>query len=191
MLSTHFLDAHLMNGPVQSVSPGGGSAAVQTSPASPFQAVLERLMTVPDPFDLEWLTQERQVEGSQLLTLNPYVNIKAVMAAHPEQQVFYAEGAIRIQEARAQSVLPPVPQGPPPPVVHEASVPALRDNEPFRQVVAATAVSSLAMGTGLKARAEVTHPEHLHALLQRVVATPVSKVNRAYDVRNDHTFWDK
>lgn len=191
MLSTHFLDAHQVNGQMNPVSPVGGWISSQRAPASPFQVVLERLMTQPDPLALEERTRERQVEGSQLLSLNPYVNIKAVMAAHPEQHVFYADGAIRIQAARSQSVLPPVPQVSEPQVMHEAVVPALRDNQPFRQVVAATAVSALAMGTGLKARAEVTHPEHLHGLLQRALATPVSKVNRAYDVRNDHTFGDK
>lgn len=191
MLSTHFLDAHQVIDLRNGAFSVGGLFSAQTAPASPFQAVLDRLMTMPEAFDFEAQTRERQVTDAQLLTLNPYVNIKAVMAAHPEQEVFYADGAIRIQEARTQSVLPPVPQLAPPQVVHEARVPALRDNQPFRQVVAATAVSALAMGTGMQTRAEVRQPEHLHALLQRAMATPVGKLNRAYGVRNDHTFWDK
>lgn len=202
MLSSHFLDAHhvpeTMQGqlnsqvsPVTSGRPAGGfSAAI--APPSPFQAVLDRLMSMPDPSD-SFERERRQVASvdTQLLTMNPYVNIKAVMAAHPEQAVFYADGAIQIQQARAQSVLPPVSQAPDPLAHARVMAPVLSDNQPFQHVVAATAVSALAMGSGAQLRAEVTHPEHLNALLHRAVATPVGKVNPAYTVRNDHSFWDK
>lgn len=205
MLSSHFLDAHhvpeTMQGQLNSqVSPvtagrpaGGFSAAI--APPSPFQAVLDRLMSMPDPSD-SFERERRQLASvdTQLLTMNPYVNIKAVMAAHPEQAVFYADGAIQIQQARAQSVLPPVSQAPglsDPLALTQVVAPVLSDNKPFRQVVAATALSALAMGSGAQVAAKVTHPEHLNALLNRAVATPVGRLNAAYTVRNDHSFWDK
>ncbi len=156
---------------------------VLSATSTPFQRMLERMM-------FEEIHESREGHRTEptLLSVNPHMNIKAVMAAHPEQDVFYADGAIQIQKAAAPvaAMHPTQYQNRlPEPVVHVA------ENEAFRQVIAPTALSALAMGTGVRARAEVRHPDHMHHLFKRTAATPVGKVNYAYVVRNDHTFWDK
>lgn len=162
---------------------------VLDAPSTPFQRMLERMM-----FEQLQESRDRHDVNTDptLLSVNPHMNIKAVMAAHPEQEVFYADGAIRIQQAAATTAVPPVAAIPRQAVAPPQLIPPVQtDNRPFRQVMAPTAVSALAMGNGLRTPAEVTHPDHLSTLFKRAASTPVSRVNPAYIVRNDYTFWDK
>lgn len=160
------------------------------APPTPFQRLLERMM-FEQPIQAG-RDRHDSAPDATLLTVNPHMNIRAVMAAHPEQEVFYADGAIRVQTAAARSVLPPVSQIPLLRALEAPLTPvAITDTQPFQQVIAPTALSALAMGTGLRARAEVGHPQHLNYLFKRTASTPVGKVNPAYTVENQHTFWDQ
>lgn len=184
MISSLFLDTSDVK-----TQPFAAELSPFQAPATPFQHLLERMMSEP-------LQEQRERQAAStdatLLTVNPHMNIRAVMAAHPEQEVFYADGAIRVQAAAARSVLPPVSQAPSLRLSDPSLVPvAITDTQAFQQVIAPTALAALAMGTGLRARAEVSHPEHLSYLFKRTASTPVGKANLAYPVENQHAFWDQ
>lgn len=195
MLSSQFSDVRYIKtqsaasviAPDQVISEALKARSVLQAPTTPFQRLLERMMFEQIQ---EGRDQHNPTPDPSLLTVNPHMNIRAVMAAHPEQEVFYADGAIRVQEAVARAVLPPVshiPVAPQTPLIP----PAITDTQPFQQIIAPTAVAALAMGSGLRARAEVSHPDHLSYLFKRTASTPVGKVSRAYLAENQHTFWDK